>query len=157
MDIRHGSRESRHHTVMVSPWISLSDSCKKICILSASWAQCMNIGVVSDFSWAIQTGIQRAELAANHELICRTALNFLVWDRVYSTDDVLWEWKVLRVIVWCWKLFKIVTLSNSWVPQLPSRTSLTVLGFHNRNLSFLSTIFSFLVYVTPTKISGKTM
>lgn len=112
VDVRHGSRESRHHTVKVSPWISLSDCCKEISILYTPWAKCINTGVVSDFSWATQTRIQRAELfsfPANHELTCRTALGFLVWDRVDSTDDVLWEQKVLKVTVWHWKLLKPVT------------------------------------------------
>lgn len=162
VDVRHGSRESRHHTVKVSPWISLSECCKKICILSTSWAKCMNLGVVSGFSWPTQTGIQRAELlsrAANHELISRTALDFLVWDRVDFTDDALWAGKVLKVTVWYWNLLKPVTLRNSTHEphSCPPRASLTVLGFHNHNSSFLRTIFSFLIYVTPTKISGKTM
>lgn len=163
VDVRHGSRESRHHTVKVSPWISLSDCCKEICILYTSWAQCINARVVSDFSSATQTRIQRAELfslVANHELSCRSVLGFLVRDGVDSTDDILREWKVLKVIVWHWKLLKPVTRSDSTQEPhscpLP-RASLTVLGFHNHNLSFLSTIFSFLIYVTPTKILGKTM
>lgn len=102
VNVRHGSRESRHPSGKVSPRISLSKCSRKIHFLSISHAKFMNLGVMSGFRWTTHTGIQRAKLflfAASHELIRRTALDFPVSERLDFTDDVLRERKVLKVIV----------------------------------------------------------
>lgn len=139
VNVRHGPRESRHHSVKVSPQISLSKS--KIHILSTSSAKRMNLRVVSGFRRTTQTGIQRAKLfsfAATHEAFSRTALDFFVSERRDFTDDVLWEGKVVKVVVSYKNPVKSVTLINSSPKphSFPPRASLTVLWFHNHNLSF---------------------